>query len=104
MMASTDRPQSAQPAVSPERALRPAPSRTLATRRPLLPALAARAVPALTRSAGVVAVSLAAEYALRTLANRSLAALGAPARRSTPTATRTVITEYIVVEWARRRR
>ena len=79
----------------------------------LLPAVAKRALPALARSVTAVAVALAAEYALRSIANRALSAFAAPlggvlpARSLAPaarsTVTRTVVTELLVIEPVRRR-
>ena len=84
--------------------LRSAASRALAGRSALLPAVAARLLPTVTRSATAIAVGLAVEYALRTLATRALRAVAAPLRRSPPAAvTRTVVTEFIVIERLRRR-
>lgn len=79
-----------------------------------LPALAARALPAVARSATAVAVGLAAEYAIRALSNRALNAVMGSLRghdvvpamssiTSMPAVTRIVITELVVVERTRRR-
>ena len=83
--------------------LRPAPSRALAGRSALLPAIAARLLPTLTRSATAIAVGLAVEYAMRTLATRALQAVAAPLRRSVPAGTRTVVTEFVVIDRMSRR-
>ncbi len=79
----------------------------------LLPALAERALPALARSVTAVAVALAAEYALRSVAKRALNALAAPLGRAIPArslatavrsnVTRTVVTELVVIEPVHRR-
>ncbi len=91
-----------QPAAPGARALQRA-NRALTTRQAMLPALAWRATPAVTRSAATLAIGFVAEYALRSLANRALGAFISPLRRATPTVTRTVVTELVVIDRARRR-
>ncbi len=91
-----------QPAAPGARALQRA-NRALITRQAMLPALARHAVPAVARSAATLAVGFAAEYALRSLANRALGAFIAPLRRTAPAVTRTVVTEFVVIDWVRRR-
>ncbi len=101
-------------------ALGPVTPRALEPRPARLPALAARALPAVARSATAVAVGLAAEYAIRALSNRALNAVvgslrgrdvapalpsipSVPSISSMPAVTRIVITELVVVERTRRR-
>ena len=100
-------------AVPEERALQPTKPALPANRVSRLPAVVARALPMLTRSAGAVAAGLAAEYALRALSGRALKGIAssvgrtvtvrtvpAPARRVT---TRRVVTEILIIERRRRR-
>ena len=95
-------------------ALSPTAARALKVRPATFPALAARALPAVARSATAVAVGFAAEYAIRALSNRALnAVLGSlrgrdvipsiPSMPSMPAVTRIVVTEFVVVERTRRR-
>ena len=79
--------------------------RGIATRvRPSLPALLARRMtPTVSRTVGTVAVAFAAEYGLRTAANRGLARLARPIERSSSVITRLVVTELTVIERGRRR-
>ena len=91
-----------QPAAPGARTLQRA-NRALTTRQAMLPALAWRAAPAITRSAATLAVGFVAEYALRSLANRALGAFIFPLRRVAPTVTRTVVTELMVIDRVRRR-
>ena len=79
-------------------------NRALTARRQMLPALARRVAPPIARSAATLAVGFAAEYALRSLANRALAKFISPLRHSLPTVTRTVVTEFVVIDRVRRRR
>lgn len=79
-------------------------------RRSLLPAIARwRGLPAVTKTAGAVAVGLALEYALRGAANGVLARVGEPtalrrhARGTGPSVRRTIVTEIVVIERYRRR-
>ena len=78
-------------------------NRALTTHQARLPALARSVTPAVARSAATLAVGLAAEYALRSLANRAVAALISPLRHAAPTVTRTVVTELVVIDRVRRR-
>ena len=102
-------------AVPDERALQPTKRGLPANRVSRLPAVVARALPMLTRSAGAVAAGLAAEFALRALSGRALkgiaasagrtvasrtVAVPAPVRRVT---TRRVVTEILIIERRRRR-
>ncbi len=91
-----------RPAAPGARALQRA-NRALTTHRATLPALARRVTPAVARSAATLAVGFVAEYALRSLANRALAAFVSPLRHSVPTVTRTVVTEFVVIDRVRRR-
>ena len=82
-------------------------------RTALLRELAERALPALARSVTAVALALAAEYALRSIAKGVLGAFAAPLESMLParslatvarsTVTRTVVTELVVIEPVRRR-
>jgi len=82
----------------------------LPARGPRVPAAPHRLLPAVRGSVAVVAAGLAAEVALRTLANRALAALTAVIRPAAPLAgaagrvSRTVVTEIVVEERFRRSR
>ncbi|MEE8422784.1 MAG: hypothetical protein V3S31_08400 [Dehalococcoidia bacterium] len=74
-----------------------------------MPAVAHRALPAITRSAAGLAVGFAADYAVRALARRAVSAAN-PLRRP-PAApamqrqsTRHIVTELLVVERSGRRR
>ena len=96
--------------IPPQRALIPSAPRLPAFRRwSLLPAIArGRELPAVTKTAGAVAVGLVLEYALRGIANVALARIGTPARlpaaRATaPSIRRTIVTEVVVIERYRRR-
>ncbi len=94
------------PTSQPNRALQPAVRRRAdITRRPsrLSALVRQRLVPLAVRSATAVALGLAAEYALRGALNRLLDRSLAPLQRSASAVTRTVITEVIIVERARRR-
>ena len=72
--------------------------------RPSLPALLARRMtPAVRRTVGTVAVAFAAEYGLRTAANRGLARLARPVEQPSSRISRLVVTELTVIERGRRR-
>lgn len=58
--------------------------------------------PVLAGSIVAAALGLAAELVLRAIANRALAAVLSPVQRAAPMVTRTVITEWIVIERIRR--
>ncbi len=92
-----------QPAAPGTRALQRV-NHALTAHQAMLPALARRAAPAVTRSVATLAVGFVAEYALRSLATRALAAFISPLRHSMPTVTRTVVTELVVIDRVRRRR
>lgn len=80
----------------------------LLARAPRVPAVISelhrRMLPAVRGSVAIVAAGLAAEFALRTLANRALTAVGAATRPVAPLAdtagrvSRTVVTEIVVQE------
>ncbi len=82
------------------RSLIPAAPRALTRRQPRLALDAARLLPVATRAAALAVVGVAAEYVLRSLTNRVLSSLVAPASGSGTT--RTVMTEITIVERPRR--
>jgi len=87
------------------RSLVPLPASRLPARaRPSLPArVVQRALPVAGRTVAMAAVGFAAEYALRSVANRALASLAAPSRPPAgPTRTRVVVTELVVIRRMRR--
>jgi hypothetical protein len=78
-------------------------SRSLPARRPPLALVAAqRMLPAAGRTLAAAAVGLAAEYMLRAVANRALGSVARPAAPTAPRTTRTVITEFVIIERVRR--
>ena len=105
-MVTVERSVSGGAAAPGERAMQSATRRSLRPRTAPLPALAGRALPVLGRSAAGLALGFAAEYALRSLARTLLGALSASPPAVVPSArgsiARTVVTELIVVEPARR--
>ena len=92
------------------RALVPSVGRVPAVRRAGLPAVARmQLVPLVRRSVAIAAVGLAAEYALRVLANRALSPRAAEpvaprAVAAAGSAMRTVIFEMTIIERVRRTR
>jgi hypothetical protein len=78
-------------------------ARPLPARRSLPAVAAERALPVVGSSLAMAAAGFATEYALRLLANRALSSLVQPMRRAMPVASRTVVTEFVVIERVRRR-
>ena len=109
-MVPSERHVTGGPATAGERALRPPASRSLRPRTTPLPALAGRALPVLGRSMAGLALGFATEYALRSLSRTVVGALSASPRgiaaatrgSAVGSITRTVVTELVVVEPARR--
>ena len=77
-------------------------TRSLPVRRSLPLVARDGVVPALGASLAMAAAGLAVELMLRAVANRVVVAMRAPLERAAPAVTRTVITEWTVVERARR--
>ncbi len=75
-------------------------ARPLPAKRPSMPLAAVeRMLPVARRTVAVAAASFAAEYVLRALANR---ALGQVIKRNASSTTRTIVTEFVVIERMRR--
>ena len=83
---------------TPNRSLMPVARALPARQQPSLPLVVKRVLPAARRTIAAAAVGLVAEYALRALANRALGSVMRSSSRSQPRTTRTVITEFVIVE------
>lgn len=88
---------------SPDRSLVPL-ARPLPARRPPSHLVAAgRLLPAAGRTLAVTLAGFAAEYMLRALTNRALGRVMQTTKRDTSGTTRTIVTEFVIVERMRRR-
>ncbi len=89
---------------SPARSLVPF-AQPLPARRPPLHLVAAeRMLPAARRTLAAAVVGFAAEYMLRALTNRALGRAIQAGKRDASGTTRTIVTEFVIVERTRRRR